>query len=229
MTSNVDRDSVNDGDPHHGNPQQPWTPSPHNGWPAQQFAAVPPPGFNPDQLPPQAYAFWGRRVTASIVDGVASIPFLVAYLVCIFSITTVTDIPTYTSSQDYSPYGYPTPPTPHTSTQYPSVALIVLTVVLFLLTLGFNIWNRIFRQGRTGSSLGKQLLGITVIAEQTSTPIGAGRTFLRQLAHIVDGFCYIGYLWPLWDPKRQTFADKIMTTVVVPRSQVFAPGEASQR
>ncbi|MDQ1539752.1 MAG: hypothetical protein QOH29_478, partial [Actinomycetota bacterium] len=26
---------------------------------------------------------------------------------------------------------------------------------------------------------------------------------------------YLGYLWPLWDSKRQTFADKILKTVVV--------------
>ena len=25
----------------------------------------------------------------------------------------------------------------------------------------------------------------------------------------------IGYLWPLWDPMRQTFADKLMKTVVI--------------
>ena len=28
--------------------------------------------------------------------------------------------------------------------------------------------------------------------------------------------CYIGYLFPLWDAKRQTLADKIMTTVCLP-------------
>jgi len=26
----------------------------------------------------------------------------------------------------------------------------------------------------------------------------------------------VGYLFPLWDAKRQTFADKIMTTVCLP-------------
>ena len=28
--------------------------------------------------------------------------------------------------------------------------------------------------------------------------------------------CYFGWLFPLWDAKRQTFADKIIGTVVVP-------------
>jgi len=39
---------------------------------------------------------------------------------------------------------------------------------------------------------------------------------LRRLAHILDSAsCYIGYLWPLWDDKSQTFADKVCTTIVV--------------
>lgn len=39
--------------------------------------------------------------------------------------------------------------------------------------------------------------------------------FLRDLLHTVDGFFYVGYLWPLWDAERQTFADKIVQTVAV--------------
>ena len=30
--------------------------------------------------------------------------------------------------------------------------------------------------------------------------------------------CYIGWLFPLWDSKRQTLADKIMKTVVIDNS-----------
>ena len=46
--------------------------------------------------------------------------------------------------------------------------------------------------------------------------VGGGTAFLRELAHVIDGLpCYLGYLWPLWDDKRQTFADKICSTVVV--------------
>ncbi len=48
--------------------------------------------------------------------------------------------------------------------------------------------------------------------------VSACRSF-RQLAHVIDAaICYIGYLFPLWDAKRQTIADKIMTTVCVPLS-----------
>jgi hypothetical protein len=40
--------------------------------------------------------------------------------------------------------------------------------------------------------------------------------FVRQICHILDALpCYLGFLWPLWDRKCQTFADKIMHTLVV--------------
>ena len=35
------------------------------------------------------------------------------------------------------------------------------------------------------------------------------------ICHILDGVCFIGYLWPIWDAKKQTFADKIMNTYVI--------------
>ena len=47
-------------------------------------------------------------------------------------------------------------------------------------------------------------------------PIGFGMAFVRRICHFVDGIiCYIGFLWPLWDEKKQTIADKIVSTVVV--------------
>ena len=47
-------------------------------------------------------------------------------------------------------------------------------------------------------------------------PIGGGMAFVRDLAHTVDGLiCYVGYLMPLWDARRQTVADKMLNTVVL--------------
>jgi len=33
--------------------------------------------------------------------------------------------------------------------------------------------------------------------------------------HSLDSFAYVGFLWPLWDDKRQTFSDKLMKTIVI--------------
>jgi hypothetical protein len=46
--------------------------------------------------------------------------------------------------------------------------------------------------------------------------LGGGMGIVRTIAHIVDSIiCYIGWLFPLWDAKRQTIADKLVKTVVL--------------
>lgn len=93
---------------------------------------------------------------------------------------------------------------------------VLIAIVGYVGAIGVAIWNMIVRQGRTGWSIGKQVIGIRLIGEQTGQPIGPGLTFVRALCHVLDSLpCYLGYLWPLWDAKRQTFADKIMGTVVI--------------
>jgi len=93
-----------------------------------------------------------------------------------------------------------------------------LIVVGYLAGLAVFVWNYVFRQGNTGQTIGKQQLGITLIREADGQFVGPGMSFVRGLAHVVDGLvCDIGYLWPLWDSKRQTFADKICGTIVVQR------------
>jgi hypothetical protein len=70
--------------------------------------------------------------------------------------------------------------------------------------------------GRTGQSWGKQVLNLRLVRMADGQPMGGGMAFVRDLAHILDALpCYIGYLFPLWDARRQTFADKIMSTVVL--------------
>ncbi|WP_375488358.1 RDD family protein, partial [uncultured Mycobacterium sp.] len=86
-----------------------------------------------------------------------------------------------------------------------------------LVGLAYVVWNYGYRQGTTGSSIGKSLMKFKVVSENNGQPIGFGMSVVRQLAHLVDSIiCYIGYLFPLWDAKRQTLADKIMSTVCLP-------------
>ena len=89
--------------------------------------------------------------------------------------------------------------------------------IAWILSLVYIIWNYGYRQGTTGSSIGKSIMKFKVVSEKTGQPIGFGMSIVRQLAHIIDGaICYIGYLFPLWDAKRQTIADKIMSTICLP-------------
>jgi uncharacterized RDD family membrane protein YckC len=91
-----------------------------------------------------------------------------------------------------------------------------LTLVFWLASLGYTVWNR-WIMGGQGQSIGKKVVGMRLLSEETGQPIGTLNAFLRDICHFVDGIiCYVGYLFPLWDAKRQTLADKIMRTVVVP-------------
>jgi len=92
----------------------------------------------------------------------------------------------------------------------------VLIVTGALLSLAVFVWNTCLRAGRTGYSVGKRLFDTKLVSERTGQPIGPGMAFWRYVCHVVDALpLYLGYLWPLWDPKRQTFSDKIVHTVVL--------------
>ena len=75
-----------------------------------------------------------------------------------------------------------------------------------------------FLHGRTGQTLGDAALGIRVVdvRDGTGEPIGYGRAFLRWLVSIFSILVFaLGYLWMLWDPRKQTWHDKLASTVVV--------------
>ncbi len=66
--------------------------------------------------------------------------------------------------------------------------------------------------------LGKRRTGLCRVLERNGEPVGPNMSFLRQLLHALDCLALgIGWLRSLWHPKRQTFADSILTTVVVKR------------
>lgn len=83
----------------------------------------------------------------------------------------------------------------------------------YLWLLGFCLWNSGYLQGTTGRSLGRRVANTKLVGIETGQPVGFGRAVARQICHLAE--FGIGYLWPLWDGKRQTFADKIFGTVVV--------------
>jgi uncharacterized RDD family membrane protein YckC len=92
----------------------------------------------------------------------------------------------------------------------------ILYDLFALVGLGWTIYNRWYNGGTTGQSIGKKATNIKLVSINTGQPIGPGMAFVRDLCHIVDGvICYVGYLFPLWDSKRQTLADKIVSTVVI--------------
>ncbi len=90
----------------------------------------------------------------------------------------------------------------------------LLTALGILGAIGWVFYNLV-QQGKTGQGLGKRALKTRLLREQDGQVVGPGLSIGRAFVHVVDGIFYLGYLWPLWDSKKQTFADKILKTVVV--------------
>jgi uncharacterized RDD family membrane protein YckC len=157
-------------------------------------------------LPTDAYTPWLTRVLAWLIDYV---PYLIIVGIGygIEAATQETVCVSDTSGYDLGDFCA-------TGNSTLGVAAFLISV---LVGLAYLVWNYGYRQGTTGSSIGKSIMKFKVVSEKTGQPIGFGMSIVRQLAHFVDGvICYIGYLFPLWDAKRQTIADKIMTTICLP-------------
>ena len=90
-------------------------------------------------------------------------------------------------------------------------------VVLFVLIVGIFAYYIVLEGGPTGQTVGKRALGIRVIDMNTGGPIGYGRGGIRLIARYLSQLpCYLGYLWMLWDREKQTWHDKLSSSVVVP-------------
>ncbi|MET7300895.1 RDD family protein [Embleya sp. NPDC005575] len=170
--------------------------------PGPQVGYGQPNGYGPPQNLGDYCASWGRRVSASLLDGLVvmlvGIPLIGGFL-WFGSQSTVTEHLDGSETTSYD--GGPGP--------------IVLMFVGGLAMFAFGLWQ-LYRQGKTGQTIGKGAVGIKVLRENDGMPTGFGMAFVRQIAHFLDSIaCYVGWLWPLWDSKKQTFADKVCSTVVV--------------
>jgi uncharacterized RDD family membrane protein YckC len=181
-------------------PQQGGYPPPPPGAPG-----YPPPAPAGPVLPQEAYTPWITRVLAWLIDDV---PVFIVLGIA-YGVAFGTADNQCLSTGEYS-YGV------YCTSSFSAIGVILLGLG-YIAAMAYGLWNWGYRQGTTGSSIGKSIMKFKVVSEKTWQPIGFGLSIVRQLAHLVDAaVCYIGFLFPLWDAKRQTLADKIMTTVCVP-------------
>lgn len=143
------------------------------------------PGLGPDPAQP-SYASWGRRVAAYLLD--TALVSSVAFL-ALGPVGSPAILPGFV---------------PGSSTTATDSGWLVATAVTLTLL-----------QAYTGSTAGKRTVGIVVVREETGRPAGLVATVLRWLAHLLDSILLIGFLRPLWHPRRKTFADSLVRTVVL--------------
>jgi uncharacterized RDD family membrane protein YckC len=96
-----------------------------------------------------------------------------------------------------------------------SIAVLALVALAwFALVIGYYVT----RVGNQGATIGQNAMGIKVVDVASGQPIGIGRATGRYFMSVVSSWpCYLGYLWMLWDPRRQTWHDKVVNSIVVKR------------
>ena len=176
----------------------------YGAYPGQYPGAQPGyPGVTPTDAWGRPLAHWGNRVVATLIDYLYTLPGVV--LIIFGSILAASGAQTVSRTGVVLNRG--------------NSALVafgsIIAIIGVAAYLGVFIYNLFIVQGRTGQSWGKRHIGLRIIHEHTGVPLRMGMNFVRQLCHYIDGILYLGYLWPLWDYKRQTFSDKIMTTLVI--------------
>ena len=89
----------------------------------------------------------------------------------------------------------------------------VATWIVFAATC----YNAYYLLGTRGQSWGRRNAAIKVVSAGTLRPIGIWRALLRAiLAATVSAIPFmLGFLWMLWDPKKQTWHDKIVGSYVL--------------
>jgi len=190
--------------PQYGYPQQ--SGYAQNPYPQQSAAGY---GYSQSGVgEPAKYASWGQRFGAYLIDGL--IVGLIPTILIVIGYTQLISqaVHTVQACQDQDP-----------STCQPAAHFGAGTALLIyggaLLAFAGGLWLA-YREGKTGDTPGKKALGIKLVRESTGQPIGFGMAFGRRLLHFIDALpCYLGFLWPAWDAKKQTFADKIVSTIVI--------------
>jgi Mce-associated membrane protein len=113
----------------------------------------------------------------------------------------------------------------------PGVAVVATTALVWLAAPPQSLWwwvsisvlvgaalvtmvNRAVLPAILGWSLGRALLGLEVV-RPGGAAVGVGRLMSRELAHLLDTLSVcVGWLWPLWDSRKRTFADLLLRTEV---------------
>jgi uncharacterized RDD family membrane protein YckC len=140
-------------------------------------------------VPPGGYAGWWSRVAATLIDAV--LVGLAVGAVGLFAALASSVSETLTW-----------------------LILIVVGLPVLVACLMLLYWI----PGITGQSPGRRVMGYAIVHERDGKPIGGGAFLGRQLVgSIVNQFCYIDYLWPLWDDRNQRIVDKMVSSVAVER------------
>lgn len=185
-------------------PEVPATPEVPPGYPGQ----MPPGGWAYPAAPPRPpwagapLASWGSRVAATLLD----------WLVLLVA-TVLLAAPGVALLLNHS-------------TAAGVVALVVASLVTFVVYVFYGAYFTRRPGKRNGQTLGKQWVGIRAVRDN-GEPFGLGEALLREFVVKIVLFVWVAgsfffgipslldYLWPLWEDENRALHDLIVKTHVV--------------
>lgn len=100
----------------------------------------------------------------------------------------------------------------------PAVILMMFLPVMLMypLILVAGIAYQVYFWTTTGQTFGKQAMGLKVVSAENGALLEPSAAALRYVGYIVSGIpIYRGFFWAIWDPKHDTWHDKIAKTKVI--------------
>jgi uncharacterized RDD family membrane protein YckC len=95
-----------------------------------------------------------------------------------------------------------------------SAALIGMVIMIVVLA-AFLLWKPWF-WSHGGQTPAYKLLGLRVVRAADGGPVGMGQGIGRMLGYFVSNIVFsLGFVWILFDSKRQGWHDKLAGTVVI--------------
>lgn len=93
--------------------------------------------------------------------------------------------------------------------ELPMDRIIIITGLVFGIIYYVGFWSS------SGQSFGKSMTGIRVVGKD-GKKLSVGRAILRYIGYLISGLILsLGFLWVLFDGRRQGWHDKIAGTYVV--------------
>ena len=147
-------------------------------------------GYGYSYGPAYAYSGFWRRVAAALLDGlILSVPTRLIAVVA-------------SAGSTGAAFGYGLTPG----------ASVAVSVINTLVGVAYYACL----EGTRGQTVGKMALGIRVVDADDGSFIGIPRGIGRYFARILSGIVFgLGYLWMLWDDRKQCWHDKLVRSVVV--------------
>ncbi len=143
---------------------------------------------------------FSRRTIAALIDFlfITFIGFLVAFLLGFLALF----IEMFTAEQSQYLQGIVV------------LSFLLVSVLYYLLS-----WTR------SGSTMGKMVVGGRVVATN-GAKLSWGKAILRYIGYLVSAVVFaLGFVWVIFDKKRQGWHDKIAGTYVIMADDSFTPNE----